>query len=164
MVRSTLSVLVLLAIASSALASCSVHTDLGTPCVLVKRDPTDTDESDGIRSIPIKESEVQLGKDFISFGAVECENYVCVRDANTPKGSTPNADAMGICSRACAFGSSTACPSVDPTNLPLTCRALLLDEATVGTICANDPTRCERFFGNSRSPYFCARTLPDAGI
>ncbi len=146
------------------LEACRVATDLGRDCNLVKKNP-----DGGSTSVPILESELPGGaKDFISFGATECEDLVCVRDANFPTTGVPGASATGYCSRACVPNASNGCPAAnsaddkDP-NKKLTCRALLLDEQTLGAICTNDPATCQRI-GDTRSPYFCARgTTPDAG-
>ena len=158
----------LLAIACvGLLTGCRVDTDLGVECNLVRKDPADTNPDDGYNFLPILEGEVTEGKDFISFGAVECEDYVCVRDKDFPKGSSPNVQAKGYCSRRCAPTSPQPCPGAE-ANLPpgksMTCRALILDEQTLGTICHDDPTTCTRVFGDTRSPYLCALNPPDAGM
>lgn len=150
------------------LEGCKVTTDLGTPCVLVKRDPTDTDASDGIRSVPIVEGDfdTEPAGDLISFGAVECEDLVCVQDAQlrqTDWKNDPNHALTGYCSTSCVQGSTTGCsPQADATNdtnpdLKMSCRALLLDSATMGRLCQTDPAKCQEYFGNNTSPYFCAR-------
>jgi hypothetical protein len=143
--------------------ACRVATDLGLPCQLVKKNP-----DGGTTSVPILESDLPGGnKDFISFGATECEDLVCVRDANVPRTGVPGAAAMGYCSRACVPNVSGACPAANKSDdsnpdKRLTCRALLLDEATLGAICTNDPSTCQKL-GDTRSPYFCARGV-DAGM
>jgi hypothetical protein len=132
---------------------------------MVKKNP-----DGGTTSVALLESDLPGGaKDYISFGATECEDLVCVRDANVPLSGVPNAAAMGYCSRACVPNSSAGCPAADPNDdrdpsKRLTCRALLLDELTLAAICTNDPATCQRI-GDTRSPYFCARGLtPDGGI
>ena len=145
------------------LDACRVATDLGLPCQLVKKNP-----DGGTTSVPILESDLPGGnKDFISFGATECEDLVCVRDANVPKTGVAGAAATGYCSRACVPNVSGACPAANKSDdsnpdTRLTCRALLLDEATLGAICTNDPSTCQKL-GDTRSPYFCARGV-DAGM
>ena len=143
--------------------ACRVATDLGLPCQLVKKNP-----DGGTTSVPILESDLPGGnKDFISFGATECEDLVCVRDANVPRTGVPGAAALGYCSRACVPNASGGCPAANKSDdsnpdKRLTCRALLLDEATLGAICTNDPSTCQKI-GDTRSPYFCARGV-DAGM
>jgi hypothetical protein len=162
-VRRPLLVLLTLFAAPIFTASCRVATDLGRPCNLVKKNP-----DGGSGSVPILESELPgADKDFISFGATECEDLVCVRDAYVPRTGVATTPATGYCSRACVPNSSTGCPPAnaddnkDPTK-KLSCRALLLDEQTLGAICSTDPGTCQQL-GDTRSPYFCARGNPDGG-
>lgn len=140
-------------------AACNSISEVGKPCVLVKKNP-----DGGTGSVPILESEVQANKDFISFGAVECEDLVCVRDLSTPRPATATdtTAAVGYCSKPCAQTSTTACRQYDEAldqkpETKTSCRALLLDESTLAAICQNDPTTCSGYFGNTKSPYFCAR-------
>jgi hypothetical protein len=47
------------------------------------------------------------------------------------------------------------------------CRPLILDEATLAAIRQADPEKYQRYFGDTQSPYFCAKgteTGADAGI
>ena len=144
-------------------SACRVNTDLGRSCQLVKKNP-----DGGSTSVPIVEADLpSANKDFISFGATECEELVCVRDAYVPRTGVATAPATGYCSRSCVANSTIACPaanSADDTDpvRKLTCRALLLDEQTLGAICTNDPGTCQQL-GDTRSPYFCARSNPDGG-
>lgn len=159
------------------LTGCKVDTDLGVECPMVKRDPTDTDGSDGYRNVPITEGDFPDGEpqgDLISFGATKCEDLVCVQDAahRTWTGD-PSTPLTGYCSRPCVVGSATACaPQQELANdsdpdLQMSCRSLLLDPATMGRLCQADPDKCNQYFGNTTSPYFCARggaaTEGDAG-
>ncbi len=137
--------------------ACKVATDFGTECTLVKKN-----HDGGSIAVAIREGELpDGGKDFISFGAAVCENFVCVRDSAYIKNPNPAAEALGYCSGSCVTGSN-ACPAAnsaddkDPTRR-LTCRALLLDEQTLAAICTADPVKCQTYFGGTRSPYFCAR-------
>ncbi len=36
------------------------------------------------------------------------------------------------------------------------CQPLVLDQDTIAEIC-KDPAKCEAYFDNNRSPFFCAR-------
>ncbi len=140
---------------------CGVKTDLGKTCSLFKRGP------DG-GAVPIKEQDIagKANKDFISFGAVECEDLVCVRDSSFVSTAQPTDNAQGYCSRPCVLGSTTGCPAADsaddqnPTRR-LSCRALLLDETTLAA-CRADPD-CKARLGDTTAPYFCARGKPDGG-
>ncbi len=149
--------LFLAVLATLAVTGCRVQTDLGAPCLMVKKDPTGTQTS-----VPITEGEVTSGRDFISFGAMECDDFVCVRDASStrPSGATDSTPATGYCSRGCE--QNEACPAANPEDdkieaLKLTCRALLLDTETINLLCREDEAQCRRIFGETRTPYFCAR-------
>ncbi len=142
------------ALAVTAVA-CKPVTDLNTTCLLVKRNP------DGGSPLNITEREVRnnagMNKDFIAVGSVECEDLICVRDANFSSDAGLDDPATGYCSRACAEGA--ACPSYDekfdkgPTAL--SCRALLLSAETLAVL--------KDDFPGVRDPYFCARS-PDGGM
>ncbi len=140
------------------LASCTVSSGLNKPCSLPKK-------IDGGIVVPITEQEVQENsganetstRDFIAFGAVDCEDLVCVRDATFPKGTMLDQPAIGYCSRPCAKG--LACPSDDPAldqrgDTRMTCRALLLSKEVLAQLPIS-----------AKEPYFCARGgLGDAGV
>lgn len=157
MSKSLVTVAALLA-ASLVVTGCRPATDLNTPCRLVKRNP------DGGTPLPILEKDVlaktSTNKDFISFGTVECEDLVCVRDTNFKSDAGPDDPAFGYCSRSCAQGSS--CPSqdssLDDSADRLRCRALLLDAETLKALADQGLNP-----GNVRDPYFCARGGADAG-
>ena len=163
--RSLLFTLVLLTLNASRAPS-----DLGAPCVMYKQQRADAGLANydgGV--IPILEGEVKEGanKDFISFGSTDCEDFTCVRDATWVKDAGPLANAQGYCSKVCNLGST--CLAGDPADdnkadRKLSCRALLLDEATLAALCS---TNVDGGSGTCafKSPYFCARgTGPDGGI
>lgn len=153
-------------IALVVLAACE-SVDLNTPCTLVRGLP------DGGREA-LRESDPVVknsaNKDFISFGSVQCEDKVCVRDSAYTADGGGDVPAQGYCSRACVENSSVGCPSAtgqldsDPKT-KLSCRALILDEATLAAIKAKDFATYQRVFGMTTSPFFCARSavIPDAG-
>jgi hypothetical protein len=147
-----------------SLLACQAHTDLGKPdCHLLKKGP------DG-GPVNVTIAELSAGKDFLSFGSVECEDLVCVLDVNgvsqalaaaTANPAVLNQPALGYCSRACAQGSSSTCTPQyndlqDDPALVMTCRQLVLDATTIAEIC-KDPAKCLAYFDNNRSPFFCAR-------
>lgn len=139
-------------------SGCAEVTDLGIPCTLVKRGPAD---GGTFTAVKILEKEIKGSKDFISFGSAECEDSYCVRDINHPRGDD-NAEAMGYCSRVCLPSTPNACPSADSADdsIPerrLSCRALLLDQATLTAICQSTPADCQKYFNGVQAPYFCAR-------
>lgn len=151
-------------------SGCKAGSDLGKQCQMVKRDPN----VDGGRLFILnKEIKVGANKDFISFGAVDCEDLVCVRDSDfaATAGADPEGIAFGYCSRQCA--PATVCAAEKPSDdndakLRLSCRALLLDAETLAALCNGSPedrAKCEAYLGNVESPYFCARgSAADAGI
>ncbi len=155
--------LLIFSFAIIATAACRPASDLGNQCKMVKRDPT----VDGGRLFILnKEIRIGASKDFISFGSVECEDLVCVRDAQFPVpegGFPPEGIANGYCSRGCQIG--TACLSASAADdndakRRLTCRPLLLDAETLRLICNGseaDRAKCKAYLGNAESPDFCAR-------
>jgi len=147
-----------------AMLACSADTDLGkSPCHLLKAGP------DG-GPVNVIVAELSAGKDFLSFGSVECEDLVCVLDyegvSAALAGATANPmgltePATGYCSRPCAQGSTSSCTPQfadyqDQPALVMSCRALVLDNDTIAEICKN-PELCQRYFNNTRSAFFCAR-------
>ena len=164
--RSSISIV---SLAVLVLVGCQDSTDLGkTPCNLVKKGADGGPEG-------VIVAELSAGKDFLSFGAVQCEDLVCVLDKQgvgavlAQAASNPavlSNPALGYCSRACAQGSSTTCTPQfenqqnDP-SLAMSCQQLLLDQATIAEIC-KDPAKCQAYFDNNRSPFFCARG--DGGV
>jgi hypothetical protein len=150
-------------LSAALLASgCEVTTELGKPCVLVKRDPS-SNSTTGVRSTPVLESEIATNQDFISFGSTDCEDLICVRDADAPRDADPNAAAQGYCSQECVEGSST-CEVTDSSvdealRTRMTCRSLLLDQASLERLKKDDPVAYRNTFGETNSPYFCAGQL-----
>jgi hypothetical protein len=149
------------AMAALAVAGCRKITDYNNPCLLIHRCDA------GV--CPFTEGEVlektAATKDFISFGAVECDNLTCVRDSSYPSGTALDQPAQGYCSSHCG-SPSEACPSFDErldqvAATKLHCRALLLDEEVLAAI-KSDP-ELSKLLGNTTAPYFCARGSPDAG-
>jgi hypothetical protein len=140
------------------LTGCSGGGDLGHPCTLIRKNPNEA--ADGIKFLTIKESEIVPGRDYISFGVTECEEFVCVRDANAPKGK-PGDDAQGVCTRSCVTDSTSCSTGVDKDygGDPFTCRALLLDQETLAAIKDTDPVKYAQTFGDNLSPYYCAPPL-----
>lgn len=150
-------------LSAALLASgCEITTELGKPCVLVKRDPS-SDSTTGVRSTPVLESEIATNQDFISFGSTDCEDLICVRDAESPRNTDPNAPAQGYCSQECVEGTSS-CEVTDTSvdealRTRMTCRSLILDQASLERLKRDDPATYRATFGETNSPYFCAGKL-----
>jgi hypothetical protein len=99
------------------LCACTVPPpDLGKDCVLVRGGP------DGGATPVLKSDDViayQANVDVLSFGVLECDSKICVRDSLFKDPST-GPEAHGYCSAACG-----------PCNNGLVCRPLLLDDTTL---------------------------------
>src|SRR6266849_5098747 len=92
----------------TVLEACRSATDLGNPCVLVKKNP-----DGGSTPVSIKERELpDGGKDFISFGAAICENLVCVRAPASPKPPPPSAAAWASAPGAGGANSGPCAPPI----------------------------------------------------
>jgi hypothetical protein len=160
-------------VATLAVVACN-DSDLNQPCALVKSAPNP--DGGTPLAVPILKTDDIIrnsaNKDFISFGSPDCQDQVCVRDSafREDAGDTSNV-AHGYCSTYCAQGSTDTCQSFsasydqNPTT-KLTCRALLLDSATLAAIKMADAGYFTSIFGTTTSPYFCARsgTFGDAGM
>lgn len=157
---------------SVALVGCRAATDNNRPCTLKKKGPDGT-------AVAITEGELRaktgFSKDFISFGVVECEDLICVRDSTFAGNADSTAPAMGYCSVGC--DPKNPCVSFDDAmdrdpNTKLGCRALMLDAVTLETVCPSNlqPGQVNwcKEVNNVKSPYFCARTpktsAADGGI
>jgi hypothetical protein len=150
--------LALLVSAALLCGGCKVTSDIGKSCLLVKR-------GTGSDSAPVTLEDLQDGQDFISFGALDCEDLVCVLDANTPRVVAKNGQVQGYCSKACVAETPNTCAVTDAATDPNTpeavktrmaCRPLLLDQKALEDLKATDPATYASTFGNNTSPYFCA--------
>lgn len=160
--------LVILLSAALVGTGCTVTTDLGKKCELKKTVVTRDAEGNITNKevVTILQSELAPGQDYIAFGVTECEDLICVRDAQAPlvEPSTDNPvpKALGYCSRACIEGSDesacevTASDTVAGVKSRMACRSLLLDTATLEKLRAEDPALYRQTFGETLSPYFCA--------
>ena len=154
----------------ATLFACTANTDLGQPCNMVKSVP-----DGGVTFVVV--GDLSAGKDFVSFGATECNDLVCVVDQQSASvqlsagqrdaGISLGSPAVGYCSLACPQGNNSSCsPQVnDMQNVPgdaMTCRQLVLDPALIASIC-QDPVKCQEYFGSNRASFFCARGAPPDG-
>ncbi|RKG58630.1 gliding motility protein [Corallococcus sp. AB011P] len=155
--------------AALMLGGCDVTTELGKPCQLVRRATAEEQEKQGRKFMEIQEKDIAVDQDFISFGSLDCEDLICVRDDLSPRSDTPEAFALGYCSKECVQGTTTGCEITRtvgdvPEGLKerMTCRPLLLDQDTLDAIKVADESFYRRTFGENNSPYFCAGAVPDA--
>ena len=173
--------LVILLCATLLATGCTVTTDLGKPCVLKKtqvvRDTNGNPVIDPATNKPqtevvaILQNEITTGQDYIAFGITECDDLICVRDADEPfleepaDPAQPRRQAVGYCSRACIEGSDASACEVTDTGVSnalsqrMACRSLLLDTQTLERLRAEDPAAYRATFGETLSPFFCAGNL-----
>jgi hypothetical protein len=163
--------LVILLSAALLATGCTVTTDLGKSCVLKKTETVMENGQQVTRVVSIKQAELATGQDYIAFGITECDDLICVRDADQPfedEPSDPNQprlDAVGYCSKACIEGSdASACEVTDSSvsselKSRMACRSLLLDTQTLERLRAEDPAKYRATFGETLSPFFCAGNL-----
>ena len=136
---------------------CKVNSDIGKRCLLVKKSKDPAKESD-----PVLATDLSSGQDFISFGSLDCEDLVCVKDADMPLETADNGQVFGYCSTACVPDELVdPCPVTDPEAVEsvksrMSCRALLLDQQALDDLRQNDPATYRATFGDNNSPYFCA--------
>ena len=155
--------LALLATTALLFIGCKVDSDIGVPCVLVKKNP-----DGGTTPANVEERDLSPGQDFISFGSVECDRFICVRDrAYVGTGDAGTGDAgtravYGYCSRPCVETQATACevtnPAVTDPSLKgrMGCRPLLLDQEVLDQLKEREPALYEQTFGENASSHFCA--------
>ena len=140
---------------------CEIPADVGKPCVLVKRDTTDPK-----KSAPVVLADIQRDQDFISFGSLDCEDLLCVRNAGSPiqtTGEGTEQRVLGYCSKPCSSGAITDTCAVNHPEASaeitagMSCRALLLDQQALNDLKVNSPAEYANTFGNNdASPFFCA--------
>jgi hypothetical protein len=161
--------LALLVGAALVLGGCEIKSDIGKSCVLVRKATEQElkDHPELGKTRNMMESELRAGQDFISFGSVECEDLICVRDSDFAPELASDADrtktaAKGYCSKACVDDTlQNSCVVTDPDAVAsvkdrMACRALLLDQKALEDLKANDPVTYRNTFGDNNSPSFCA--------
>ena len=170
--------LALLVGAALVCGGCEVSSDIGKPCVLVRK-ATDAEQAaapDGEPFRYIMENQLTKGQDFISFGSVECEDLVCVRDADyvptldeeEKKKPLSEIPATGYCSKPCVQDDAALTESCAVTDKGvqaevkerMTCRPLLLDQQALDALRTSDKPEdratYRSLFGDNTSPAFCA--------
>ncbi|MBN9683850.1 MULTISPECIES: adventurous gliding motility lipoprotein CglC [unclassified Corallococcus] len=155
--------------AALMLGGCDVTTELGKPCQLVRRATDQEREAQGRKFVEIQEKDIAVDQDFISFGSLDCEDLICVRDDQSPRSDNPEAFALGYCSKECVQGTTTGCEITrtvgdveEGLKERMTCRPLLLDQDTLDAIKIADEGFYRRTFGENNSPYFCAGAVAAA--
>ncbi|XXF75943.1 adventurous gliding motility lipoprotein CglC [Myxococcaceae bacterium GXIMD 01537] len=153
--------------AAFLLGGCEVVTELGKPCVLVRKATQAELDAGSGAAVQIKEGDLTAGQDFISFGSVECEELICVRDAAIAKSGNDNAVAQGYCSRSCLDDNGSTCEVTDPdvdadVRSRMTCRQMLLDDEALSRLKASDPDAYRKMFGPYENSSFCAGRLESA--
>ncbi len=156
--------LALLVSAALLFGGCKETSDIGKPCLLVKRGE---DAKGATIAVPVTRADLKDGQDFVSFGSLDCEDLVCVLDADTPVEAAENGQIKGYCSKACKVETLDTCAVTDPdateaVKARMACRPLLLDQQALEDLKANDPATYRATFGDNTSPYFCAAEPPPA--
>ncbi|ATB27345.1 adventurous gliding motility lipoprotein CglC [Melittangium boletus] len=140
---------------------CEVPSEVGKPCLLVKKSSSADRKFD-----PVVPSDIQLDQDFVSFGSQDCEDLICVRTAGSKLETTVEGDVervLGYCSKACTEGNTTTCAinhpdATDEIKSTMSCRSLLLDQQALDDFRKQDPAGYRATFGENASPFFCAAT------
>jgi len=137
---------------------CEVPSEVGKPCLLVKKSSSADRKFD-----PVLPSDIQLDQDFVSFGSQDCEDLICVRTAGPTLETTDEGRVLGYCSKACTEGSTATCAinhpdATEETKSTMSCRSLLLDQQALDDFRKQDPAGYRATFGENASPYFCAAT------
>jgi hypothetical protein len=185
------SVLAAFALVGLLTAGSCIDTDIGAPCQLVKSgaDPQAAGgacqpllaavagDADAITSLQREHPECfhphledlrrSFDKDFVSFGATECENLTCVRPRCSIRDGSGNAvqeeceskqlpaddkAPNGICSGECITDQD--CTSEEGKYV---CRALVLDDAFLQQLRnALTPEEYDQYFGRIQNAKFCA--------
>jgi hypothetical protein len=146
-----------------ALVACNVPTDLNNPCRLSKPDPN----NDGGLIFIMTTDPIVVGTngtstfsqfDFISSGDSDCENLVCIREANPAMGFYDDTDGYehGRCSNNCIVDQGNSHSSnCGEAEKGLICRQLALDQSFIDAYCNSDPAGCQCIFGTDTSATYC---------
>lgn len=156
--------LLLLAAATLLTAGTCAESDIGSPCQLQKTrlDPTIEGcadvQPDQVGQRPdcfrpvLEDLERGKDKDFISFGAAECDNLTCVRSRGAPLPAT-EAEPAGTCSGECI--NDMDCQSDQGDYV---CRALVFDDEFLGQLRETlSEEEYERYLGRIQNAKFCAK-------
>jgi hypothetical protein len=162
--------LALLVAAALLCGGCEIKSDIGKRCTLVRKATAAEMQAEPERgkTRPILYSELKPGQDFISFGAVECEDLICVRDTGYSEPPEDDGRARGYCSKACLADPLqnscvvNAADAEESVKDRMTCRALLLDQKAMDDMRTNDPVAYRSTFGDNNSPFFCAGAVESA--
>lgn len=156
----------LLAVAALLTAGTCGESDIGSPCQLQKTrlDPTiagcDGVGEDQVGQRPecfrpvLEDLEKGKDKDFISFGAAECDNLTCVRSRGAPLPGS-EADPAGACSSECI--TDVDCQGAQGNFV---CRALVFDDEFLSQLKETlSEEEYERHLGRIQNAKFCARPV-----
>ena len=145
-------------------AGSCVETDVGAPCNLQKmqldqRLPGCADvQPDDVAQRPecfhptLDDLAAGPDKEYVSFGAAECDNLTCVRSAGDPLPESEDAP-NGTCSGECITDQDCASENGD-----FVCRELFLDQEFLTELrSALSEEEYARYFGRIQNTKFCAR-------
>lgn len=164
-----------LLLAFTGLAIGCTDTDIGAPCKIHKDRPDPTlpgcsdVKVDEARTRPecfrptIEDLRAGGDKDFISFGAAECDNLTCLRsrdDTLTKEERAPASEGSptGYCSGECI--NDQDCKTDGDTKYA--CRALVFDDEFIHYLQDTlSPEEYSRYLGRMQNSKFCARVKGD---
>ncbi len=146
-------------------AGSCVETDVGAPCNLQKvRLDQSLPGCDGVTTEQIDDrpecfhptvADLAAGgdKEYVSFGAAECDNLTCVRSAGEALPESEEAP-NGTCSGECITDQDCSSDG----NGKFVCRELFLDQAFLTQLRENlTEEEYARYFGRIQNTKFCAR-------
>jgi hypothetical protein len=152
--------------------SCA-QTDIGAPCDVPLSAPDTNLPGCTADAKPSEEPQCfhpdlsSRDKDFVAFGATDCDNLVCVRSrcslpADAPDREAacakalPTASPTGICSAECITNDD--CRTGEGLTGTYACRSLVLDQKFLEDLRQNlSPQEYEKYFGRIQSAKYCAR-------
>jgi hypothetical protein len=144
MTRSDFAVLVVGAlVVGASLSACSTDGSLGLPCTLQRSEAL---PDGGVRRVALTEAELEPGTDVFDFQAAECDEFLCIRSGAVAPGGSPDAPAMGVCSRACG-GAAAPCGS----SGQLSCQPVVISPPAREAICGAYGADCPVYDG----AHFC---------
>lgn len=130
-------------------AGCTTKGDLGANCRMTRS--ASTPEAP---PTPVQESAVQNpALDYISFGAAECDNLVCLRTAGSTNPSNQDGEAIGYCSAPCVTDADCDATG-DGVEGSLVCATVLPE---MSALAEDDPVLYDQIFspGTGASNRYC---------
>jgi hypothetical protein len=126
--------------------ACTVERDLGQTCKMTRPDP------DGGVALALEAERVSNPNlDYISFGAAECDDQVCLRTSRSANPEHEQGTARGYCSAPCIEASDCE-PDFTGKKGTMRCEQVLPD---LEQMKKDDPQAYEETFGAGASTRYC---------